>query len=440
MSAGRSWKVGCVWLPILCGLLTWATLLGYYAIKFDLNEPPATSGDEPDYDSLGWELAHGRGYRLNTGDPEFRHPYDLAKQSSERFDLGPARTGAITYRPPLFPFVIAGTDLLAGRQFWLIRVFNSGCLALVCGLLVRILMTCQGILPALVSAGLFVLADFRTRLFGRAILTESLTVLLVTLLIILLVRQRRAPDLLRTGILGGLFGLAVLTRSMLILWMPGMLLLVGWAGVAADLPLRWKSALRHAGLFITCTGLLLLPWMVRNCLVLNALMPLGTQGASQLSAAFSDAAWQAQGEWTNLEQTDFFDTVLEPSQTLLERELAMARYSSRQAKSWVLQHPGKSLALMVMKNLQELRPRSWPVAVIILSGLIGLILGRREPVSQICLALLAVNAVAIGITWSVDGRFLVPLLFAFHYGAGVLCAKLLACGTELRQRTHRCPG
>ena len=63
-----------VWLGVVVGGLAWGTYVVYYEVRFGLNHPPAATGDEPDYDSLGWELAHQRGFRVDYTNPEFSPP------------------------------------------------------------------------------------------------------------------------------------------------------------------------------------------------------------------------------------------------------------------------------------------------------------------------------------------------------------------------------
>ncbi|SFJ66472.1 ArnT family glycosyltransferase [Planctomicrobium piriforme] len=415
---GRSSR-GLVILSLLSMAFAWGSFLTYYEVWFDLNEPPATSGDEPDYDSLGWELSHGRGYQVNTDDPEFRRPYDAAATASDRFQLGHGHHGPITYRPPLFPMLIAGSDLAFGRQFWSIRVFNSGCMAATCGITVAFLLSRWGVGPALIASCLFVVVDPRSRLYGRAILTEALSAFLVAVLVAVLWQQTRRRGWIWPALAGVVFGLAILGRSLFILWLPGLIFVVGFIAWRTATSRRILYTGLSAGLFLAVTLLMLVPWGVRNCQLLGTFMPLGTQGTSQLSAAFGDEAWAARGAWVHLEKTNFFDGVLRDDMTLLERELATARVSGPRALQWIQQHPAKAIALVPLKILQEFRPRTWGEGIVLLLALIGAVISRRDVISQICLVLLAINCVAIGATWSVEGRFLVPLLFAFHYWAAI---------------------
>lgn len=407
------------WGVVIFGtLLLWGTLLGYYHYRFDLNEPPATSGDETEYDSLGWEIAKGKGFQINFNDPAFRRPYDEAAVVDERFALPTDRVGEIASRPPLFPYVLSGFDSILGRQFWAARVFNSGCLAISCALIAGVLITRIGACPAILCF-LICLLDVRTRLYGRAILTEAFSVLCVTLLALLLVRQAQRSQVRNVVAIGGLFAIAVLARSLFILWLPGilaLLILFSWKAGPGN---RIKAAVMQISVFLAVFGGIMLPWIVRNCIVLQDFVPLGTQGASQIAAGFGDLAWEHAGHWINLEKTGFYDGVIDRNLSLLEQEKAMADYSQTSAKRWIAANPIKAILLVPMKIWLEVIPRTPTDWAILLLALPGVWLTRRDCLTKVLLVLFAVNCVAIGMTWSVEGRFMVPMLAAFHYWAAI---------------------
>lgn len=416
-------------------LATLGTLLAYYDTRFGLNSPPTTSGDEPDYDSLGWELSQGHGYQINTGDPAFRRPYDAAAQSDPAYALGAPRRGTVTYRPPLFPLGIALTDVVFGRQFWAIRVLNAGCMAGVCGILIWLLQRQAGVIPAIFGAALFVILDTRTRLYGRAILTEALSALCVSLLLLTLATAFKRQQHKWFAAAGVLFGLTVLTRSLFIFWLPWLLGVV-FLGVRARTDLRTgRRRSAQLLLFLGATVVTLLPWMARNCLVLKRFMPLGTQGAAQLAAGYSDVAWAHSGRWQNLAAQGFYDSVLHPGMTPLEQELAQAQYGQQQAWRWIRKNPLKALALFPLKINGELQPASVPQGVLLVLAVVGAAVslgatrkaeesptgqilpcapsdhwGRDDVYPRLGLVFFAANCFAVGMTWSVDdGRFFAPL-------------------------------
>jgi 4-amino-4-deoxy-L-arabinose transferase-like glycosyltransferase len=430
-SALPAWRLG-----LGSFLLCWVMFLVYYHLKFHINIPPAVSGDEVDYDALGWELAHGRGFTVDTGNPEFRRPYEMAAKSAERFELGPPRQAVIASRPPLYPLAISVLNRLFGRQFWAVRLMDAALMAGTLALIAMILDRRFGGRAVLILLVLFIAVDVRTRLYGRAILTEAMSAFLTSLVILGLMslqemrESRRRRVLLWSGVIGVLFGLSLLARTLMVLWVPGLCLIVFW--LVRRLGHGFWSGIGGAAGFLLGAGLIVSPWAVRNLQVTGEFMPLGTQGLTQMSAAFGDAVWNTRGVWTNLDPQGFFEEVKTPSQTPLEREIAKAKYSRAKAVEWIRANPGKAVVLFPLKIWQEIRPRSVMELVLFVLTAIGMAVYGRTELGQLLLAVFATNLFAIGITWSVEGRFLVPVLLPIHVFAAVGALWLWAKLTKSR--------
>ncbi len=431
----RSWLL----TPTVAVLFS-AVMLAYFSARFGLNSPPSATGDEPSYDSLAWQISLGNGFREDFDNPDFRRPYDQAAfHDPDLMTLLPTQAGTITYRPPLFPMVMATTNLLFGRQLWAIRVCNVMAMCIAGSLIFHFLKNRAGWTAAALSLLLYFLLDVRVRLFSRAILTEAFAMLLTTLMTLLLIRllTRRT---LRDAILPGLIvGLSVLNRTVFLLWLPGLalgMLLLGWfypqAHPTAAQPrcrqTRWRSAISLTGplaVMMGCALLVYAPWAVRNCLVLGRFMPMGTQGMMELSAAFSDQAVENQGVWFHLGQLRFFDSVDQPGSTRIEQELARADFSKSTAMTWISDHPGQAIMLAPMKIYHEYRPRTVFETLIFVLMLTGLCVSFRQASTGVFLMLHTVNMLMIAGTWSVEGRFVVPLLFSIHVLAATGLAWLL---------------
>ncbi len=425
----------CARSPSICGaaafILTVIVLLGHYSVKYGLNVPPSTSGDELSYDSIGWNLAHGFGFAEGGYDQDFRRPYEQVGDWGPHLVGRTANPELVAHRPPLFPLCLAGLNTVGGRQFWAVRTLNVLATAGTCGLLVWYLVLTQGRAAALIGFFMFLVVDTRTRLYGRAILTEATATFLTTLATLLLIQlygRYRISTVLMLGIVGGLL---VLDRTVFALWLPGMAVIV--FALTARVVIssakqrpgrRWRHAFFAAGLFISVTILVVMPWAIRNVRVLGTMMPLGTQGMSQLPAGFSDLAVQRNGLWSN-EPTVRLHRSLdhESLTTRLERDVARARLAKEEAFQWIQDNPGQSVWLAVFKVWQEYRPRAAPEWLIGLSALVGALLSLRHSDTRIFLAVHTVSCVVIGCTWSVEGRFVVPLMFSTH----VLAARTLSC-------------
>ena len=161
------------------------------------------------------------------------------------------------------------------------------------------------------------------------------------------------------------------------------------------------------------TVLVLMPWIVRNSLLLQRFAPLGTQGMMELSAGYSDAAWANDGVWQNLSAAGFFH--IEDSEVRgYERELMIAEKSRSHAFTWIRANPGRLPALAARKVYSEFRPRTVLELILGVLMIAGVLRHFRSRTTAVLAGMLLANAVAIGLTWSVEGRFLVPQLFVYY--------------------------
>ncbi len=396
--------------------------------RHSLSAPPAVDGDAIAYDSLGWELAHGRGFQIDYRNPDLQQPYrDAAAPAPVHFP-DEQHAGPTTSRPPLLPLVMAGLDRLLGRQFWGIRVINIAAMSATAGMVVWTVCRICGPLPALLGAFNFLLIDWRVRAYARDVLTESLACLVIALLALLLLKaakHRTIPPLLAAG---GVFGLAILLRTMFVLWLPVLLALVlgldGWRNTAW----RSRSSLRRSAAFLAAALLVPFPWFIRNCVLLDRFMPLGAQGTIELSAAYSDEGFRRMGMWFNQQQAGVFHDVVTPEMTTLDRELAMADAARTRSLDWVLSNPHKTALLPFLRFLQEFRPHGPGELYVLAFAILGLLMLRGRIEGRVLLFLLAAAAFGVACTWSTAGRFVVPVLFVLHAAAAIgLWSALIAC-------------
>jgi hypothetical protein len=429
-------------LGCIVALAALAAYLAYFSVRIGLNAPTRAAGDEPDYDSIAWELSRGNGFRVDYLNPDFRRPYEEAAPSNDLYRLLSRQQGLKTYRPPLFPCAVAAGNVLFGRQFWAMRIWNAAAMAACCGLAVAAAGRCFGTAPAVMLALLFVGLDTRTRLYAQAFLTESFAACEVALLFLLMAHGLRGR-IRQTCLAGLLTGAMILTRTMFLLWVPWLTMLVVIL-VRRNSGTAWTRALLvHGGTFAIALGVTLLPWGVRNCLILGRPMPLGTQGAIELPAAWGDLAWELGGEWRSGHPVDFAEPDPDSDRSLPERELAAADAGVTRAKEWIARNPGKALALVPMKIVREFTPKTWSQAILLALAVIGALFGRRcatdvarfDLYLKIGLTFIAAQMLAVGLTWTVpESRFVVPLLFVEHFlaaaGVVVLIRGVVATGSS----------
>ncbi|QDU38264.1 Dolichyl-phosphate-mannose-protein mannosyltransferase [Maioricimonas rarisocia] len=432
----------CWWIGPAFFALSLTALLVHFATKYGLDVPPSATGDEPSYDSIGWELSQGRGYRIDYSNEQFLEPYLEASRSADPpLPIPEGRDGPTALRPPLFPLVIAGTDLLFGRQFWVIRVVNCLAMAATCGLIAHFACRLTGAIPAVVMAFGFLILDVRTRLYARAILTEALACLLVAGMTAALLRYRGTGGWKNVVVAGLCLGVAVLDRPMLVVWLPVVALLVVLckpSRPAGGVPplFRWVPRLSEwvprlcepcsrVSLFLIAASIVVVPWMAWNCVRLDAFKPLGTQGMIELPAGFSDAAWENRGIWRLQPEDECLADVESRGLSGLQWEVALADCRREKAVEWIRTNPGRSILLGVMKIGQELRPRTVWQGVLLVLAVVGAFAMTDRRGALLLVGIVAAQLLAIAMTWSVEGRFMVPLQFPVYILASCGLGRLL---------------
>ena len=218
---------------------------------------PELGGDAADYDRLARGLVAGEG-------------------------LLDARGAPTSFRPPLYPLYVA---------FWY-RLISPGTAAVMLSHIVLDLGTTAVVFllarrwaserAALLAAGLVALNVASISATGR-LLSESLFTLLLVSGVWLGVRWNEVagserPAFLRAAFAGTVFGLAVLTRGVLLPYAP---LLVAASAVVA------RRIIPGTSIFVVAFLATLAPWTVRNFRVHGALVPVTTQVGITLYAGFA---------------------------------------------------------------------------------------------------------------------------------------------------------
>jgi 4-amino-4-deoxy-L-arabinose transferase-like glycosyltransferase len=233
-------------LALLIRLALWAQ---------PLHEP---ANDEVEYITVAYDLLAGRGW-------QFYEQYHWL-------------------RAPLYPLFLAASLWLSGGNLHLAAlpniVLSVATVGLVYALTTELVRRPSDsaespasgsrapILAALLAAVLLTLGTF-----ASLYMSETLFAFLLTAAVLLLVRwqYRATPDAPHLGMLllaAVCYGLATLTRSLTLAFLPVVLLwlLIGSAGSLQGLqPAGWLRALRAPVLFAALTLLTIAPWTLRNC-------------------------------------------------------------------------------------------------------------------------------------------------------------------------------
>jgi hypothetical protein len=138
-------------------------------------------------------------------------------------------------------------------------------------------------------------------------------------------------------------------------------------------------------------------------------MPLGTQGGINLPMGFGPRALQSQGMWSS-NHGDGWPEIEAQKLDVVTSEVLLAKYRSKLAVNWMLEHPWEVLHLMRLHVWQEIRPRGdlYSTWLLPAAGVAALVLGKVPGVSAIVLMVCA-NMLSIAMTYSAGGRFNVPV-------------------------------
>jgi 4-amino-4-deoxy-L-arabinose transferase-like glycosyltransferase len=396
-----------------------------------LNAPPDL-GDGQDYDAIAFNLWHHRGYGVDWDDPEWREPY-LRFPAHYKPVLERHSDFQLTaYRPPAMPYLLAFVYTVAGRNFAAWRILNCAIMAGAVTLAAAVSAELAGLWAAVITAALALMSP---QLIANAqrFLTEGLAAFFVALLAwawLAAMKKDRAGwrDAARIGIV---LGLLVITRSVFILWLPLVLFFPGGRKLPRGFSLR-PVAVCLLGFLAVVT-----PWWVRNILVTKTFMPFGTQGPIALTAAFGPRALEAGGLWI----PDDGNGARELQAAHLDQltfEVRLAALRSALALNWMRQHPIDVARLMALHVWQELRPRNHIFADLMLAaGLISAFLFRSRPAARVVLLFFFANIFSVALTWSVEGRFMIPvhpLLIALTAAtaAGFCCRRFVWMERSLR--------
>ncbi|WP_168566379.1 ArnT family glycosyltransferase [Crateriforma spongiae] len=413
-------------LVFICGCITALMVFGGHTLMTgQLSGPPPITDDQLAYDSLGWEIANSGIYQTHYASPTFLNAYGGAADAI--LDLhgseNPRRVGPwpTAMRPPLYPYLLALGNRLLGRQFMFGRLINLAAAALTCGILALLADRFGGWPTAVVAVGQFCLVDVRTRMFARTLLTESLAMLAIAVLfwVLISVMDRRRTRPYRGWIIAGVvLGVSALLRSMFVLWIP--VIAIGlWRRKRKSSETGTASGewIPIAGMVLIAT-LVLSPWMVRNLTVLDGFQPLGTQGAKDAVAGYSDRSLRGMGLWWDPRAAGLFDDV-GTNLGSLETETQWGRTSVALAKNWIVSDGYKLPVLAAAKVFSAWRP--WNLGDLYVSAfaLLGWIAYRQTEHARVAGILWLACTLGIAATWSTAGRFTVPLLMPIHLFASL---------------------
>jgi hypothetical protein len=394
---------------------------------------PPEAGDGHDFDALAFNIWRHLRFGFDWSEREWRRPYEpipgYESLMERRSDYYPT-----TYRPPAAPALMALVYAVTDRSFAAWRIVHCAIMAAAVTLAAAISVELAGIAAAPVTMAIALTLPL-LRLFAHEFRTEGLAALLVTLLAWLWIRNGKTGWTRTRCVASGLvLGALALTRSIFLLWIPLTMFAPG-----ADRS-SGKGAWRGRALSVAVALLVIGPWWVRNCVVLEAFLPFGTQGALNLPAGFGPRALRFKGQWMS-NPGDGAPEIAALKLGPVASEVRLAQHRSALALRWMREHPLDTLRLMGLHVWQEVKPRSLPYPtgswLLPLAALAAVYLRRSEGVGVVVL-MMAANMLGIALTWSARGQFMAPVqpMLAALVGAMAVAAvrTMIQLAGRLRRR------
>lgn len=407
------------WLKTLVFVAIFVTAFAIYVMRIvnsgGFHEPPET-GDGHDYDAIAYNVWNGRGFGYEWSDEEWRKPY----LGIPRYRLLMTRQSEFyptTYRPPAMPLLLSGVYAIAGRSFASWRVVNCGIMAGAVTAGAAIAAQFAGLPAAVLTAGILLQSRELTRYSGM-FMTEPLATLMVALVTLVWVRNaNRGWTARNAAAAGAAMGALLGARTIFILSLPILLILPG-----RDKSFGSRFAWKPKAICLAVAILVISPWWIRNIMVLDAFMPLGTQGGINLPMGFGPRALKNQGVWAS-NPGDGWPEIAAQKLDIVTSEVKLAQYRQRLAINWMIENPRDVLRLMWLHVSQELKPgrdffSRWLLPC---AGLAALVLWR-SPGAWTVVLVIAANILSIAMTYSAGGRFMVPVqpLMVALFAAGLM--------------------
>jgi 4-amino-4-deoxy-L-arabinose transferase-like glycosyltransferase len=216
---------------IIIALLTFLLSAGY---AFLYRIPPSV--DASAYDQVGWNIAQGHGFRLTL---------DVPIEQDE----------VITYQGPAYQFFLAGIYTTFGHHreaVWIAQALLRALCVLMLYAICKKIFREQGHAIGWLAGGVFGFYPDLVEI-GAMLMTETFFIFLTVLVLWLFFREYDKPTPLGSSLLGAGFGVAILGRSIILLFAP---VLLWWFW-------RRKAWIPFFG-FAIAAALVLTPWTIRN--------------------------------------------------------------------------------------------------------------------------------------------------------------------------------
>ena len=309
------WRAGLIGVVLVAFILRLGAVAGTHGL--------ALTNDPADYNHIARSIADGHGYPPSGVVP-----------------VG----GVSAFRPPGYPFFLAGVYRITGDSVTAGRVAQALLGAVAVGLIALIALELWGPVVGLV-AGLLAAIFPPLIIDGMTLLSEPLFVTCMLAAIWGVLRWRRGgaiPWLVAAGVLTGL---SILTRQ------NGELVLLPLL-FAARRNGSWRQLRSYAApaLLLACTVAVVLPWTIRNAVELHGFVPVSDQDGYTLAGTYNATSRSQNGLWIVATRDPAMAGVV--AHHGRQGELVLDRELRSQARKFALAHPGYLFSVAAHNTLR----------------------------------------------------------------------------------------
>jgi 4-amino-4-deoxy-L-arabinose transferase-like glycosyltransferase len=245
-------------------------------------------------------------------------------------------------RAPLYPVALAAVYVVFGEHSWTAgRLLNSAFGTIGVALLGVVAAQLWSRRLAWVAMAIFAVHPAFI-VVGSSLQLEPLFVALLLGSVAAALQHRRQPrGLLWPSVAGVLLGLNILTRETAFLALPGIVWLI-WTAPRGDAPVpTTKRSVPAPLLVVALAAAVVLPWTVRNAVVLGEFVPVTTNAGVGLAGTFNEtsmndkvypAGWRE--PWSDPEIFALLESMDDPTEAEADQRLRKASFD------FIREHPG----------------------------------------------------------------------------------------------------
>ena len=245
------------------------------------------------------------------------------------------------HRTPIYPLFLSGVYFLFGHSYLAVRIIQSLIGGLTCIIIYFIGKKTVNKNVGFIAATISIFYPFFIYYTGY-LLVETLVTFLLAVAIYWLITSVEKPDWKNLSLSGVFMGLAALCKPTAFVFVPFSVL-----GFLVILGIRKVSTYRNIAIYLLFFILTLFPWISRNYIVFQRIIPSTTQ----LGYALLDGSmlFNAEHQW-RIEQEEQTNPVLLKGKELSEIE--RDDYYTREALKFIRHNPKHMLKLALWKFLK----------------------------------------------------------------------------------------